>query len=157
MMTAIGEQENVVGAGVNWTGALGPADLTVAGAGILGENEGAGDDLKSWEVGARAGFGGLLFGAKYGQEMDLNEGQFINAGIKFGFGAANVSVGYVFFDPDDGEETHLFAASGDVGLMPGVTLKGDVTYNTEDPFADDDAPGDTDDTIAGVLTVQLDY
>ena len=41
--------------------------------------------------------------------------------------------------------------------MPGVTLKGDVTYNTEDPNADDGDPDDTDDTIAGVVTVQLDY
>jgi hypothetical protein len=153
-----GEQENNIGAGVNWTGALGPMDLTVAGAGIMGENEGDGDDNESWEVGALAGFGGLSFGAKYGQQTDLNEGQFINAGVKFGLGAANASVGYVFFDPDDGEETNLIAVSGDVGLLPGVTLKGDVTYNTEDPFADDDDLGeDTDDTVAGVLTVQLDY
>jgi hypothetical protein len=37
-----------------------------------------------------------------------------------------------------------------------VTLKGDVTYATEDPEAhlDEDDP---DDTIAGVLTVQVDY
>ena len=151
------DQENIVGAGINWVGALGPLDLTLAGAGVRGENEGDGDDLESWEAGALLGFGGFTAGAKYGQEMDLNEGQFINAGVKYGFGAANVSVGYVYFDPDDGEETNLFAVSGDVGLMPGVTLKADVTYNDEDPFADDDAPGDTDDTIAGVLTIQLDY
>jgi outer membrane protein OmpU len=159
------DQENIASAGVNWVGALGPLDLTVAGTGIMGENEGgdlpggavnAEDDLESWEVGALAGFGGLTFGAKYGQETDFNEGDFINAGIKYGFGAANVSVGYVRFDPDEGEEANLFAVSGDVGLMPGVTLKGDVTYNDEDPFADEDE-GDTDDTIAGVLSIQLDY
>jgi hypothetical protein len=153
-----GEQENIVGAGVNWTGALGPMDLTVAGAGILGENEGDGDDLESAEVGALFGFGGLSFGVKAGRENDLNEGEFLNGGIKFGFGAANVSVGYVFFNPDGGDETHLGAVSGDIGLMPGVTLKGDVTYNTEDAFADDDDLGeDTDETVAGVLTIQLDY
>jgi hypothetical protein len=67
-------------------------------------------------------------------------------------------VGYVFFNPDGGDETHLGAVSGDIGLMPGVTLKGDVTYNTEDAFADDDDLGeDTDETVAGVLTIQLDY
>jgi outer membrane protein OmpU len=153
-----GEQENIVGAGANWTGALGPMDLTVAAAGILGENEGEGDDLESAEVGALFGFGGLSFGVKAGTENDLNEGQFANAGIKFGFGAANVSVGYVLFDPDGGETTHLGAVSADIGLMQGVTLKGDVTYNTEDPFADDDDLGqDTGETVAGVLTVQLDY
>jgi outer membrane protein OmpU len=155
----VGDQENNIGAGVNWTGALGALDLTVAGAGIMGESEVDGvDDNESWEVGALAGFGGLTFGAKYGQQTDLNEGDFINAGVRYEFGAARVSAGYVFFDPDGGEETNLFAVSGDVGLMQGVTLKGDVTYNTEDPFADDDDLGlDTEDTVAGVVTVQLDY
>jgi outer membrane protein OmpU len=161
-----GEQENIVGAGVNWVGALGPLDLTVAGTGIMGENEGDGDDLEAWEAGALAGFGGLSFGAKYGQLLDLDEGQFMNAGIKYGFGAANASVGFTRFEPDDGEENNVFYVSGDVGLMPGVTLKGDVSYATDDPGADDDdfnnnilvgERNDTDETIAGVLTVQLDY
>ena len=38
--------ENIVGAGVNWVGALGPADLTVAATGIMGDAIGAGDDLQ---------------------------------------------------------------------------------------------------------------
>jgi outer membrane protein OmpU len=154
-----GEQENNIGAGVNWVGALGPLDLTVAGAGIKGENEGDGDDLESWEAGALLGFGGFTAGVKVGQETDFNEGDFLNAGLKYGFGAANVSVGYVYFDDDDGEETMLFAVSGDVGLMPGVTLKGDVTYNDEDTGAncDDGVCEDTDETVAGVLSIQLDY
>jgi outer membrane protein OmpU len=158
------EQENIIGAGANWVGALGPLDLTVAGTGIKGENEeGGGDDLEAWEVGALAGFGGFTAGAKYGQLLDLFEGQFFNAGLEYGFGAANVSVGYTRFDPDEGDENNVFFVSGDVGLLPGVTLKGDVSYATDDPAADDDefdplgGRENTDDTIAGVLTVQLDY
>jgi outer membrane protein OmpU len=159
----VNEQENIIGAGVNWTGALGAMDLTVAGTGIKGENEGDGDDLEAWEAGALAGFGGLAFGAKYGQLLDLAEGQFINAGIEYGFGAANVSVGYTLYDPDDGDENNVFFVSGDVGLMPGVTLKGDVSYATDDPagtdedFVDQFTREETDETVAGVLTVQLDY
>jgi hypothetical protein len=45
--------------------------------------------------------------------------------------------------------------------LPGVTLKGDVTYNTEDPnkncfdqTGDDCSSGST---VGGVMTVQLDY
>ena len=49
-------------------------------------------------------------GAKFGQETDLNEGDFFNAGLKYGFGAANVSVGYVRFNPDEGDDNNLFAA-----------------------------------------------
>jgi hypothetical protein len=39
-------------------------------------------------------------------------------------------------------------------------LKGDVSYNTDDPFKDANRDGDPEDdgsTVAGVLTVQLDY
>src|SRR5690606_17502531 len=121
-------QENIGSAGINWVGALGPADLTVAATGIMGEAETTGDDLEAWEVGFLAGFGGLSFGAKFGQLLDLAEGTFMNAGIKYGFGAANASVGFTRYDPDDGDDNNVFFVSGDVGLMPGVVLKGDVSY-----------------------------
>src|SRR5690606_866521 len=147
-----------------WVGALGPADLTVAATGIMGEAETTGDDLEAWEVGFLAGFGGLSFGAKFGQLLDLAEGTFMNAGIKYGFGAANASVGFTRYDPDDGDDNNVFFVSGDVGLMPGVVLKGDVSYATGDPGADDDdfianagSREDTDETLAGVLTIQLNY
>jgi outer membrane protein OmpU len=157
--------ENNVSGGANWVGALGPADLTVAGTAIWGQNEPGGpnnDDLFSWDGGALLGFGGLSVGVGGGQNTDPSdiEASFINAGIKYGFGAANVSAGYNFFDPDEGDSSNLFAVSGDVGILPGVTLKGDVTYNTEDPGARCDDAGvceDSDDTIAGIVTVQLDY
>jgi hypothetical protein len=151
-----GSFENIVGAGANWVGALGPADLTVAGTGIWGSSIGSGDDLQSWDAGVLAGFGGLSVGAGGGMNTDFNEATYLNAGIKYGFGAANVSVGYVFFDPDQGDDTNLFAASGDIGLMQGVTLKGDVTYNTDDADSNGGS-GNTDESVQGVLSVQLDY
>jgi hypothetical protein len=109
---------------------------------------------RSWEFGALAGFGGRSAGAKFGQETDLNAGDFFNAALAYGFGAANVSAGYVRFNPDEGDDNNLFTASGDVGLLPGVTLMGDVTYATDDPDAHDNED-DPDATIAGVVTVQL--
>jgi hypothetical protein len=71
------DQENIVGLGADRVGALGPVDLTVASTGILGKNEGDGDDLASWEVGALVGFEGLIAGAKFGQETDLNQGRLL--------------------------------------------------------------------------------
>jgi hypothetical protein len=59
------------------------------------------------------------------------------------------------FNPDDGEGNNLFAASADVGLLPGVTLMSDVTYPTDDPDTHHNED-DPDATIAGVVTVQLD-
>ena len=152
-----GEQENIISGGVNWVGAMGPADLTVAATGTLGENEGDGDDLRSWDAGALLGFGGLSVGGNFFQNTDLDELWGVAAGIKYGFGAANVSAGWVYNNVDDGDNSHLFAISGDVGVLPGVTLKADGTYNTEDPGADADDPDDTDDTWAGVVSIQLDY
>jgi outer membrane protein OmpU len=160
-----GDFENIIEGGVNWVGALGGLDLTVAATGIHGETEpgppGAGsdnnDDINSYSVGALLGFGGFTLGANAGQNLtnDDFKNDFIAGGLKYGFGAANVSVGYVYNNPDQGDNANLFVASGDVGLLPGVTLKGDVSYNTDDPGAHED--GETDDTIAGIVTMQLDY
>jgi hypothetical protein len=156
-----GEFHETVGLGGNWVGALGPADLTVSGVGIAGQGQtNDTDDLLSWAAGALLGFGGFSVGGQVGQNTDFNEANFANAGIKFGFAAANVSVGWNVFDPDGdtpGDTNHVFVVSSDLGLMPGVTLKGDVSYATDDPGARADDPDDPDDTIAGVLTIQLDY
>ena len=73
------------------------------------------------------------------------------AGAKYGFGPANVSVGYSLDDPDDGEESNVLAFSADYGLFPGVTVKGDLSFNDED--SDDDGGS----TTAGVVTLQLNY
>ena len=150
-----GTQEDIVGAGINWVGALGPADLTVAATGIMGNAVGPGDDLKSWDAGVLAGFGGFTIGGNVFQNTDFNEAKGAAAGVEFSFGAANVSVGYVFFDPDNGDSTNQVAVSGDIGLMPGVTLKGDVVYNQDCACANNGES--TDDATQGVVTVQLDY
>ena len=157
-----GNLENIIQGGVNWVGALGGLDLTVAATGlhspvepgIVGQDT---DDVNSYSVGALLGFGGFSVGANAGQNLTNNtfENDFIAGGLKYGFGAANVSVGYVYNNPNEGDSANLFVASGDLGLLPGVTLKGDVSYNTEDPGANED--GETDDTLAGIVTVQLDY
>jgi hypothetical protein len=150
-----GTQEDIVGAGINWVGAMGPADLTVAATGIWGNAVGPGDDVKSWDAGLLAGFGGFTLGGNVFANHDLNEAKGAAAGLEFSFGAANVSVGYVFFDPDNGDSTNEVAVSGDIGLMPGVTLKGDVVYNQDCACANNGESAD--DATQGVVTVQLDY
>jgi hypothetical protein len=153
--------ENSVGLGSNWVGELGPVNLTLAAVGLFGDNEGDGEDSKSWAIGGIIGFGGLTGGLGYNSQDDNGgKADIINAGLKYGFGAANVSVGYTFKDvssnPALDDDQSVFAVSGDYGIMPGVTLKADVTYNNEDPGANDDK-ADQDDTVAGVFSVQIDY
>jgi hypothetical protein len=149
---------NVVSGGANWVGAFGGVDLTLSAVGVWGDAEDAqDDDRKDYAVGGLIGLGGLSFGATWGQKTDFNEGDWAHLGLEYSFGNAGASVGYTYNDVDAQDDTqHIFVVSGNVGLAPGLTLKGDVSYNTEDPFADDGADGQ-DDTIAGVITVQLDY
>jgi outer membrane protein OmpU len=167
------EGENGLGGGINWVGALGALDLTLSAVGIWADCEsncdaggglGAGfqDEQKSWAVGGLLGFGGFTLGAGYNYQDDFAPGthgnDIINVGLKYGFGAANVSVGWTFNKYDeDLDDSHLFVVSGDVGILPGVTLKADVSYNTEDLLARDDDVIEQDNTWGGVAAVQLDY
>ncbi len=139
-------------AGVNFVGQFAGVDLGIAAVGTI--NEGVDDfDEASWAVGGTFGLFGLNFGASYGNEEILFEGNFITAGVGFGLGPANASFNYEYVDVDDDEDVHLFVLSADVGLMPGVVLKGDVGHRTDEA----EEAFENDDGWAGVLTVQLNY
>ncbi len=72
-------------------------------------------------------------------------------------------------DDNDIDNAHIFVVSGDVGILPGVVLKGDVAYNTDDIGAceggatecpattTEDVGNNQDDTIGGVVSVQFNY
>jgi hypothetical protein len=166
------EGENGIGAGVNWVGALGALDLTLSAVGLWADCEsnctnnvtqsGFSDDELSWAVGGLLGFGGFTLGAGYNRNDAFPhnaQGDIVNVGLKYGFGAANVSVGWTWnkYDESDLDDSNYFVVSGDIGILPGVTLKGDVGYQTETLGARDDEEIEQDDTVAGVVTVQLDY
>ncbi len=155
------------GAGANWVGAFGGFDLTLSTTGAFTHNNGliadpqdpggfTNNDQKDAEVGGLIGLGGLSFGATAGHNFSFNEGTFLDAGLKYKFGIASASVGYVNWNPDEGGTQNVYFLSGDVGLMPGVTLKGDASYNDEDPFKHDDGTN-SGGTWAGVVSIQMDY
>jgi outer membrane protein OmpU len=151
------DAENWFEAGVNYVAELGGLDVGLAAVGSFADGEAAGE-ISSWQAGGTIGFAGLEFGASYGQDdsevQTVRETDIITAGVGFGLGPANASLTYEYNDSDTlDEEIHYVVLSADVGLMPGVVLKGDVGYNTEVPTGD----GDTDETLAGVVSVQLNY
>jgi hypothetical protein len=169
-------RKNIAGAGLNWVGVLGPVDLTLSAVGIWADVKGSNgqqnaggfrDDQKAYAVGALLGFGGLSGGVSWNQFKGPNDdngsnggqGEILSFGLAYGFGPANVSIGYDRNWNDNADDSNLFAISGDLGLLPGVTLKGDVTYNTDDPNKDvnDNGTRDSGNTVAGVATVQLDF
>jgi len=158
--------EEFFGGGVNWTGAFGAVDMILSAVGAWGDGESDDiDDVKDWSVGGRLGAGGLQFGVTYGSRnvtivgADNFEAEFGSLGLKYGFGPANVSVGFERDWFDDLDDNNIFIVSGDIGILPGVVMKADVSYATDDPFGDSDADGDpeSDDTLSGVLTVQVSY
>jgi hypothetical protein len=167
-------RKNIAGGGVNWVGVLGPVDLTLSAVGIWADvkgsntqqdNGGFRDDQKAFAVGGLLGFGGLGFGVSFNDFKGPQDsgggsggdGQILSFGLNYGFGPANVSVGFDRNWNDNADNSNVFAVSGDIGLLPGVTLKGDVTYNTDDPGKHGDDPDNPGSTLAGVMTVQLDY
>lgn len=165
-------RKDIAGGGVNWVGVLGPVDLTLAAVGIWADVKGSNlqqggggfrDDQKAWALGGLLGFGGLSAGVSFNDfegPGEAQKGQLLSFGLAYGFGPANVSVGYERDWNDEADDANIFVVSGDLGLLPGVTLKGDVSYNTDDPNKEVDADGnptDTGSTLGGVLTVQLDY
>ena len=130
--------------------------------------------MLNYGAGVLLGFGGFSLGAGY-QHSDAffepAQADIASVGLKYGFGAAHVSVGYNYnmADDNDIEDAHIFVVSGDVGILPGVVLKGDVAYNTDDIGACEggatecpatttaDVGNNQDDTIGGVVSVQFNY
>ena len=161
------QHKNVVGGGANWVGAFGGVDLTLSAVGIYGDNDNSGagggfpqsdDSIADYSIGGVIGAGGLSFGATWGQLTDVNQGKWASLGLKYDFAEASVSAGWSWVDQDVlDDQQNVFVASGDLGLAPGLTLKADVSYNTEDPGNDDSDGADQNGTVAGVISVQLDY
>jgi len=143
--------EEHVDFGVNFTTAAAGADVTLTAVGSVGDSEDGGDDLEDYGIGGGVEFAGFGVGVGYVFREDADEGNNLTIGAKYGFGPASVSVGYSLEDPDGGDESNLIAFSGDYGVFPGVTLKGDLSFNDED----DDADGDS--TTAAVVGLQIDY
>jgi outer membrane protein OmpU len=168
-------RENMIGGGANWVGVLGPVDLTLSAVGMYADVKGGDatqaangfqNDEKAWAIGGLLGFGGLSFGVSFNDfegPTDADKGQLVSFGLTYGFGPANVSVGYEHDWNDNIDNADVFVVSGDLGVLPGVTLKADVSYNTEDEFkrveeqADGTTTTNSGGTIAGVVAVQLDY
>jgi outer membrane protein OmpU len=162
---------NAATAGANWVGSFSGVDLTLAAVGGFADSNGSqsdpehagqttSDNNTQASIGGLIGAGGLSFGVTAGRNFDFLESNWANVGLKYKFGAASASVGYAWFDPDSGKTQNFYVVSGDVGLMPGVTLKGDVSYNSNDPTAGSPSNlnlHDTSSTWSGTVSVQLDY
>jgi outer membrane protein OmpU len=173
------EGENGVSPGINWVGALGPLNLTLSAVGLFaqcesncenGDDDGEGfqDEQKSWAVGGLLSVGEFTLGATYNRQDDFapetQDNDIVNFGLMYGFEEADISFGYSFnaFGEETLDDSHLFVLSGNISLLPGVTLLADVAYNTNDIEAccrivDGERENRQSSTWGGVLAIELEY
>ncbi len=170
-----GGQKNAASLGSNWVGAVDGVNLALSAVGITSNGQSRGSsnasfgNVADYSVGGLVGFSGFSFGATWGQLTDglaftkdtnlpkISKVSFTNLGLQYAFGPASASVGYSHNWFDGLDNLSVFVLSGDYALLPGLILKGDVSYNTDDPGANDADPTDPKSTWSGVLAVQINY
>lgn len=150
-----GDLEDWIEAGAVFSGSFGGVDLkaSVVGGWADGENQG---DFSGVGAGATVGFSGFTVGGNwYTQDNDNNgvDGDLdgITLGVGAALGPANVSVTYGYQDIDaTGNEPENIVVSGDVGILPGVAVQGDVSFFDRDAGADDDG-------VSGVVRLAVSF
>jgi outer membrane protein OmpU len=173
------EGENGIAPGINWVGPIGPLNLTLSAVGLFAkcesncdngtdDGEGFQDEQKSWAVGGLVDFSEFTLGVTYVRQDDFapetQDNDIVNFGLMYGFEEADVSFGYSFnaFGDEALDDSHLFVLSGNIGLLPGVTLLADVAYNTNDieaccQIVDGERENKQSSTWGGVVAIELEY
>ncbi|MCB2054256.1 MAG: porin [Geminicoccaceae bacterium] len=151
----VGQLEDWIEAAAAYKGSFSGLDIaaSIVGGFADGENEG---DFSGFQVGGVVGFSGFnVGGAFFTQENDVDGNNGDRDGFNIGIGAtlgpAAVSVNYGYADNDaDDSEPEAIVVSATVGLLPGVSLQGDVNFFNRDVAGDDD-----DDGITGVARLHV--
>ena len=154
--------KNVVGVGVNWVGEFGGVEPHAQRGRRLRRVGGPTADRRRRRQGLhgrRPGRGGRAVVRRHlGPADRLQRGQLGILGLKYAFGEASASVGYSWVDDDAlDDKQNVFVVSGDVGLAPGLDAQGRTSPTTARIPAHDDSAGDQDDTLSGVISIQVDY
>jgi len=138
--------------GLVYTGSFGGLDLRASG--VVGANNGnnGADDLFGWNVGAVVGFSGISVAGSFWDEEDGPAGDRTGytAGVAAAVGPANLSLTWahiVDVDGPNGEGTNL-VGSASMGVLPGLSLHGDVSFFDKDQ-------GGNDDGVSGVARLRV--
>jgi outer membrane protein OmpU len=134
-----------------YRGAFGGVDLQVGGTlGFNNGNNGA-DDYLGYNVGAILGFAGFRVAGSYWHDDDGPAGDTTGytAGAAASFGPADLSVTWAdVIDADNGAEGQNLVVSATMGLLPGMSLQGDVAIFDRDV-------GGPDDGVTGVVRLRV--
>jgi outer membrane protein OmpU len=134
-----------------YRGAFGGVDLQVGGTlGFNNGNNGA-DDYLGYNVGAILGFAGFRVAGSYWHDDDGPAGDATGytAGAAASFGPADLSVTWAdVIDADNNAEGQNLVVSATMGLLPGMSLQGDVAVFDRDV-------GGPDDGVTGVVRLRV--
>jgi outer membrane protein OmpU len=157
-VTNVDQAKDVIEAGLNYVGNFGDVGIRAGVIGHVGDrtkSRGAGNvrlDDDFWKLygGGVLSFAGFSVGGGYGkQEVFGNDITWFNAGAAASLGPVTLSVtGGRVLDADDDIEQRGIVLSATVGILPGVTLDGDLL------FFDMDRGGE-DDGVAGLVRLAV--
>ncbi len=131
-VTNVDAAKDVVEAGLNWVGDLGGVGIKAGVIGHIGDSTDGDNKEDFWKIygGGVVSFAGFSVGGGFGkQDVFGNEIKWFNAGAAATLGPATLSVtGGKVLDADDGIETKGIVVSATLGILPGVTLDGDLLF-----------------------------
>ena len=138
-----------------YTGSFGGFDLQAGGAlGFANGEANDTDDFVGWNLGAIAGFSGFQLAGSYWQDDDgpNRDKTGVTAGAAATLGPVDLSLTYAGVidsdDDPDGEESQNIVLSGSMGILPGMSLHGDVAWFDRDA-------GGNDDGVTGVVRLRV--
>ncbi len=148
-----GEFQRWVEGGIVYTNSFGAFDVQAAAVGGWAEAQTNGedsDDIENYGAGLALGFAGFQVAGSYSYDNPA-DADIWTAGVAYSLGNVNTSLTYAYDDNSSASSTHNAVLSADTGILPGVSLQGDVGYFW-DYEGDRDSSGTT-----GVIRLDFSY
>ncbi|MCL6608594.1 MAG: porin [Geminicoccaceae bacterium] len=155
-VTNVDNAKDVIEAGLNYVGTFGDVGIRAGVIGHIGDSTDGDNEEDFWKLygGGTLSFAGFSVGGGFGkQDVFGNDITWFNAGAAATLGPVTLSVtGGRVLDADDNIETKGVVVSATVGILPGVTLDGDLLF-----FDEAGVGGTFDDGVMGVVRVGVSF
>ncbi len=155
-VTNVDNVKDAIEFGLNYVGNFGDVGIKAGVIGHVGDSTDGDNEEDFWKLygGGTLSFAGFSVGGGYGkQDVFGNEIKWYNAGAAASLGPVTLSVtGGKVLDADDGIETEGVVLSATVGILPGVTLDGDLLF-----FDETGVGGNFDDGVVGVVRLGVSF
>lgn len=155
-VTNVDNAKDVVEAGLNYVGDFGGVGIKAGVIGHVGDSTDGDNNEDFWKIygGGVLSFAGFSVGGGIGkQDVFGNELSWFNAGAAATLGPASLSVtGGRVINADDNIETKGVVVSATVGILPGVTLDGDLLF-----FDEAGVGGNFDDGVLGLVRIGVSF